>query len=91
MWCINNSNFVEPFIPYAVRLVATICDLTVLVFNRTVYTQQGNYHVAYDDSYPVFAPNAFNSQKQGLLLQLSLVLSVSPIIWPLSHLTLEMK
>ena len=47
MWCINNSNFVEPFIPYAVRLVATICDLTVLVFNRTIYTQEGN-HAAHD-------------------------------------------
>ena len=36
-------NFVEPFVPYAVRLVATICDLTVLVFNRTIYTQEGNH------------------------------------------------
>lgn len=33
--------FVEPFVPYAVRLVATICDLTTPVFNRTVYTQEG--------------------------------------------------
>ena len=31
------------------------------------------------------------SQKQGSLLQLSLLLSMSPMIWPLSHLTLEMK
>jgi hypothetical protein len=40
---INNViiNFVEPFIPYAVRLVATICDLTIPVFNGTAYTQEG--------------------------------------------------
>lgn len=32
---------IEPFVPYFIRLVATICDSTTLVYNRTVYTQEG--------------------------------------------------
>ena len=43
--CISQFLFrypIEPFVPYFVRLVATICDSTTLVYNKTVYTQEGD-------------------------------------------------